>query len=139
MTFRSRNTTSRFVKMGDDTSKGQLREVVGRLMDIRPSPKFPSNPLYDIRRDDGTMVSVAGTTTINNNLNKSDVGKRVRLVYRGEISGSSGAVYRDIEVCVDDADLPVQVPGVSDDGALNSNIPPPERAPEDESSDDLPF
>src|SRR6266568_486046 len=133
MTFRILKSNSRFVKMGDDASKGQMREVVGRLTDIRPSPKFPDNPLYDLQLDDGSLVAIAGTTAIN-----------IRLTYLGEVSSSSGNVYRDIEVATDDedpqesqagarADLPVHAPGVNKDGALNKNIPLPDAPPDDES------
>lgn len=151
MTFRILKSSSRFVKMGDDASKGQMREVVGRLIDIRPSPKFPENPLYELQLDDGSMVAIAGTTAINNRLNSSHVGKRIRLTYLGEVSSSSGNVYRDIEVAVDDedrqesqagarADLPVHAPGVNNDGALNKNIPLPDGPPDDESfTGNLPF
>ena len=149
MTFRSRNPNSRFFKMGDDASKGELREAEGLLIDIQPSPRFPKNPLYTIQRDDGTKVSVAGTTTINKHLRSSDIGKRIRLKYRGEVSSGSDMVYRDVEVIVEDdpqdgltpegADLPVQVAGVNEDGAINDTIPLPETAPEEELSSDLPW
>src|SRR2546426_6888371 len=123
MTFRTRNSNDSIVVLGDDPTKGERLSLTGELVDIRPSPKYPSNSLYSLRLDDGSTVAVAGSTVLNKHLHADDVGKRVRLTFRGWGTSKSGTKYRDLAVEVDEALAPM-APTVGEVPPLPESPPP---------------
>ena len=76
--------------------------IEGVLIGARPSGRF-ENTCYDIDNDDGNFT-VFGTAVLNNRLSEKDVGKTVRIKYKGESTSKSGQNYKDFEVAIKKGD-----------------------------------
>lgn len=77
------------------------REVDGVLIAIRTTPargQYKEGKLADIRRMDGTMVTVSVTTVLERQLAEVQIGQRIRILYLGKERGSAGQEYHNFEL-----------------------------------------
>jgi hypothetical protein len=80
------------------TATGQ--EVDGVLVAIRTTPargQYKEGKLADIRKMDGTMVTVGVKTVLERQLAEIKIGQRVRILYLGKERGSAGQEYHNFE------------------------------------------
>ena len=82
------------VSLGDQT--GQVASVEGKLVEIQASSKYPDNSNY-ILEDKGKRFTVFGSAYINQRINPTFVGKRIRFEYKG-MSSKSRAKIVDVFV-----------------------------------------
>jgi hypothetical protein len=80
------------------TTTGQ--EVDGVLVAIRTTPargQYKEGQLADLRKADGTMVTVGVKTVLQRQLAEIKVGTRVLIKYLGKERGTSGVEYHNFE------------------------------------------
>ena len=101
--------------VGIGAEDGQRRKAGGLLAEIRVDVGKNHSNVYELVQKGGDSLQVWGSTTIDGKLNRSDIGKFVKLEYLGMVQGKSGRKYKDIDVSVPLGKL-VCVTGVSGSG-----------------------
>ncbi|KKL24153.1 hypothetical protein LCGC14_2418190 [marine sediment metagenome] len=86
--------------VGIGAEDGQRKKVGGLLAEIRVDVGKNHSNVYELIQKDGDSLQVWGSTTIDGKLNRSDIGKFVKLEYLGMVQGKSGRKYKDIDVAV---------------------------------------
>ena len=85
---------------GDD----QKKSVGGLLVEIRSSVGPNKSMMYDFVQEDGEILKVWGSSTIDGKITSNHIGKFVVLRFKRMETGQSGRPYKVIEVGVWDDD-----------------------------------
>jgi len=81
------------------TATGQ--EVDGVLLAIRTTPargQYKEGKLADIRKMDGTLVTVGVKTVLERQLLEVKIGQRIHIKYLGKERGTAGQEYHNFEL-----------------------------------------
>ena len=96
---------SDIIALGPD--ENQRNKAGGILVRVRENVGNNKSTVYEFIQSDGEILNVWGSTTIDDKLNSSHVGRFVSLVFKGMDSGKSGRTFKDIAVGVWDDDDPL--------------------------------
>lgn len=64
------------------------KELVGKLVEIKPDVGDNKSMLYTVEKEDGTRVAIWGTTVLDSRLKELPIGEKVKIVYEGESAKS---------------------------------------------------
>ena len=141
MTWEKRDPISNLVILGDD--EGQVQKVGGLLASIRQDNQYPSRHNYELVKQNGESVWLAGSASLSRQIFPADVGKFIKCMFLGWGKSANGK-FKQIEVRIYSGEPTAEmkawprygeVPrGVADDA------PPPDTSQaNEEDDDDLPF
>ena len=91
--------------VGIGEKEGQRKKAGGLLVEIKHDVGENHSTVYELVQQDGESLTVWGSTTIDGKLNRSDIGKFIKMEFLGIAVGNSGRKYKDIEVSVWDTEL----------------------------------
>lgn len=81
------------------------KELTGRLVSKETNVGPNNSYLYTIKREDGSFVSVWGSTVLDKRFALIEQNSLVKLIYKGRVNNEkSGRSYHDFSVLVDDSD-----------------------------------
>lgn len=130
MPYKRRSTSRPMVKMGPD-GEGQRSVVEGKLVEVRPSEKYPENPLFDFDTAGGP-ITVFGCAALNRALKSTDIGLQFRVRFTGYSTSKNGSKVICLEV---DEWTP-------EEGTALEAPPPPDEPPldaQERDSGEVPF
>lgn len=140
MTWKKRETSGEITKLGD--AEGHVKKAGGRLVAIRDG-KY-DNRLFVLEQEDASVLTVAGNTMMEEQIQNSDIGKFVKMEFDGWGESKSGNRYKEIYVYFWDGELSERMKAWGNGG--ERPIEQPVAAPVveeppigDEPEDDLPF
>lgn len=142
MTWQKREPVQNLVVLGDD--EGQVKKIGGLLAGMRQDQRYPSRHNYELVKQDGESVWLAGSASLSNQLFPGDVGKFVKCEFKGWGRSANGK-FKDIEVLIYDGEPTADMkkwPRFAELSGKRTEQPPPPEPPEDEDpggDDDLPF
>ncbi len=142
-----KRTVSDAIGIGE--REGQSKKASGLLASIRHDQGDNKSTVYELVQKDGESLRVWGSTTMDNKIQPSDVGKFVKIAYLGTETSKRGKEYKniDVEFYIGDP-LPAQLawPRYNElqNGATTTNEKSdyeefPEALNDKEEEDDLPF
>ena len=99
MAYHERNGKG-ILTLGDQP--GQITEIEGELVAIRPSTTYLDNKVYDVRTLAGEQVTIGGTAGLNARLGERDVGAKVLIRFKGTGRTKQGATFKETQVFIDD-------------------------------------
>lgn len=139
MTWKKRERDTDLVILGD--AEGHAQKTGGLLATIKPDPVYEKNKRYELVRQDGTSVEVAGCASINRSLSPNDVGKFVKMTFVGWGNSPNGKFKEiDVEVYEDEPTAEMkQWPRWAELQNGEQEKPPTGQMPEDDEDDSLPF
>ena len=80
-------------------------EITGTLVSIETEVGPNSSNLYTLKKADGSLISVWGTTLLDNRFNKAEIGSEVKIVYLGEAkSEKTGRTYHNFDFFLAEGD-----------------------------------
>lgn len=82
----------RFEKVGDT--------IEGKFVAVHQGQKYPDNQIYEIETPKAQIVTVFGTTILNQKMQKVEIGSYVRIIYKGGIPTKRGKDAKDFAVFV---------------------------------------
>ena len=87
--------------------EGQKKAAGGLLTDIRYEVGANKSVVYEFMQKDGNPLKVWGSTTIDDKMNPTHIGKFVKFVFKGMETSGSGRTFKDIAVQVWDDNDPL--------------------------------
>lgn len=74
-------------------------EVAGRYIDHKENVGKNHSNIYILQQPDGSEVAVWGSTVIDNNMNRIQVGSEVRIVFLGlETNDKTGRTFKNFDI-----------------------------------------
>ena len=142
MAWDKRDPVSNLVILGDD--EGQVRKVGGLLASIRQDNQYPSRHNYELVKQDGESIWLAGSASLSRQIFPADVGKFVKCAFQGWGKSANGK-FKQIEVQIYSGEPTAEMKAWPRYGevkpAVVDDAPPvdPTQAEEDDDNDGLPF
>lgn len=95
MGWQKREGSTNLVILGD--AEGNARKAAGLLAAVTTDRRYPDNKRYELVQQDGSSISLAGSTAINSQLGPDDVGRFVKITFTGWEKGRNGR-YKTFEI-----------------------------------------
>lgn len=78
-------------------------EVEGTLINVRTEVGPNKSMMYELRQEDGTKVSVWGSTGLDNVMSEIETGKKIKIVFEGmKPAKRPGQTFKSFKVYVDE-------------------------------------
>lgn len=97
MSWEKREPVSNLVVLGD--GEGNVKRVGGLLFSVVADGKYPDRNNYRLVQQDGTVLTLAGSASLNNQIHAADVGRFVKCEFMGWGKSANGR-FKDINVLV---------------------------------------
>lgn len=65
-------------------------EIIGVLESIKPNTSFKDKLIYQLKKEDGSISTVFGTTVLDDKMVGIKVGDLIKIVYLGTKEGKKG-------------------------------------------------
>lgn len=125
----------KWTKINDSSNSGQQSdiwkpekegdEIAGVYTDKRENVGPNQSVVYTIKKEDGSSVSVWGSTVLDGHLSKVAIGSEVKIVYTGKIPNKQGnRTFKTFDIFV---------------AAADADKKPTEAPSEEVKPDDIPF
>ena len=89
------------VEIGDAVEWEEIgQEIVGILKNIRRDVGENKSIMYEIEEEDGSIISIWGSTILDNRMIRVDVGDKVKIIYKGKKQSQKNKTrsFHDFEV-----------------------------------------
>lgn len=142
MTWEKREPVSNLVVLGDD--ENNIKKTGGLLLAVVKDSKYQNRSNYQIVQKDGTVITLAGSASLNNQIHAEDVGKFLKAEFKGWGKSANGR-FKEIEVLIWEGEPTEDMKNWPrfKDAQKKSSQPDPEPAPEPDEDfsgdEDLPF
>lgn len=142
MSWEKREPVSNLVVLGDD--ENNAKKVGGLLLAVVKDAKYANRSNYQIVQKDGTVSTLAGSASLNNQIHEGDVGKFIKAEFKGWGKSPNGR-YKEIEVLIWEGEPTEDMKNWPrfKDAQKKASQPDPEPAPEPDEDfggdEDLPF
>lgn len=97
MTWEKREPVSNLVVLGDD--ENNIKKTGGLLLAVVKDSKYQNRSNYQIVQKDGTVITLAGSASLNNQIHAEDVGKFLKAEFKGWGKSANGR-FKEIEVLI---------------------------------------
>lgn len=82
-------------------------ELIGTYISRKANVGRHNSMLYKIKKTDGTIIAVWGSTVLDGRLEDIEIGSMIKIMFLGDMaSPSGGADYHNFEVFVDKEEEP---------------------------------
>lgn len=88
------------IEFGDTWNPEEEKELIGTFMGKQEGVGVNDSTIYEIKKDDGTVMSAWGSTVLDTRLKNLEGGERVKIVYNGlkDSSTKGRQPYKNFEV-----------------------------------------
>lgn len=97
MGWAKREAVTNLVMLGDE--EGHKKTVGGLLIGCPKDRMYPDKTNYEIVKQDGEVIVLSGSASLNRQINDQDVGKFIKCEFKGWGRSANGK-FKEIEVLV---------------------------------------
>jgi len=80
--------------------KKENDSVEGELIDVRSEVGKHKSTMYDVKLDDGKLVSFFGSTVLDGKMKRVQIGNIFKVEFKGTVKPEKGNSYKDFDVFI---------------------------------------